>query len=125
MHRRLSAGWQAVKEAVLSREFWLLLVWLLLVLGGLIWLASLAVTQFDAYLRLKPLICDTGIGNRQFLVLVVAAPLGLAFALSAFGELWMQREARRAGHATGWRHFLWFAALASVCAVLIFQALAC
>ena len=125
MQRRLSAAWQAVKDAVLSREFWLLLVWLILVLGVLAWLAGVAIGHFDTYLRLKPLICDTGIGNRQFLLVALLAPLCLAFALSAFGELWLIREARRHGHRSRWRHLLLFICLAALSAWGIFQALAC
>jgi hypothetical protein len=125
MRQRLALGWQALKSALLSREFWLLLVWLLLVLAALAWLVGLAVSHFDTYLRLKPLICETGIGNRQFLVVALTAPLGLAFALSAFGELWLIREARRSGHQARWRHFMLFTCLAALGAVLTFYSLGC
>jgi hypothetical protein len=125
MHRRLSAAWQEVKGAVLSREFWLLLLWLILTLGTLAWLAGMAIGHFDTYLRLKPLICEAGIGNRQFLVVTLLAPVSLVFTLSAFGELWLIREARRGGHRARWRHLLLFAGLAALSAWAVFQALAC
>lgn len=125
MHRRLTRAWLALKEAVLSPEFWLLLGWIVLTLGALAWLGWMAARHFDTYLRLKPLICETGIGNRQFLVVALLGPIGLAFTLAACGELWLLREAGRTGHPAPWRHFLLFAALALACAVAVFNALSC
>jgi hypothetical protein len=125
MHRRLTRAWQALKEALQSREFWLLLVWTNLVLAAFVWLGWLAVRQFDAFLRLKPLICESGIGNRQFIVIALAGPIGLVFSLAAFGELWLLREAARQGHPGTWRHFLAFALIALACALLVFNALVC
>lgn len=123
--RRLARAWQAVKSALKSRELWLMMAWFALALVGVFGLAWFATRQFDTFLRLKPLLCESGIGNRQFLVVAVLAPLALVFALSAFGELWLIREARRAGHPVRWRHFLWFVGVAVVCAVAVFQALGC
>jgi hypothetical protein len=125
LRHRLTRAWLALKEAVLSPEFWLLLAWVTLTLGALAWLGWLAARHFDTFLRLKPLICEAGIGNRQFLVIALLAPIGLAFALAACGELWLLRAASRAGHPGPWRHFILFAALALSCAVVILNALGC
>jgi len=125
VHRRLTRAWLALKEAVASPAFWLLLGWFTLILAVLAWLGWAAASKFDTYLRLKPLICETGIGNRQFLVVALLGPIGLAFALAACGELWLLREAGRAGHSVPWWHFLLFATLALGCAVAVFNALSC
>ncbi len=122
---RLSRALRALREAVSSREFWLLLLWLCAVLAALTWLAWLAVRHFDSFLRIKPLLCESGIGDRQLLAVALAGPLGIALTLAGFGELWLLRDARRAGHRVRWRHFILFASTAALCAVVVFQALGC
>lgn len=125
MHRRLTQAWLALKQALLSPEFWLLLGWLLVILGGLAWLAWLAARHFDTFLRLKPLICEAGIGNLQFVIVAVLGPIGLAFGLAACGEMWLLRESARSGRPRPWRHFMLFALLTLACAVVVFHALGC
>ena len=121
----LSRGWRVLKAAVTSRDFWSLIVWALLAIGCMAWLLWLSVRDYDTYLRLKPLICDSELGNRQTLVIIVSAPLAFAFGLAALGELWTAREIRRFGHKPNYS-YLWGYTLATVLGcILVYQALAC
>lgn len=80
-----SNGWHVLKEMLVCRDFWLLLCWIVLAVCGLAWVIWQAVHQYDAFLRLKPLIYAEGIGNRSLLVVIFVSPLTLAFVLAALG----------------------------------------
>jgi MFS family permease len=121
----LTRGWRALREASHHPEFWLFLALLCLALGGLFILGWLAARHYDTFLKLKPVFCDRDIGDRQFLTVAVLAPLGIAFALSAFGELWLIREARRAGYGNRWLYFWAFVAAAAAVGLVVFLALDC
>lgn len=117
--------WRARLAVVRQPLFW---IFLIAVLAGAALLAALllfAVQQHDAFLRLKPLLCEQGISDRGFFLVALAAPLWLVFTLAVLGELWGQLERRRAGQPTRWFHFWWFLALASAFAGLVLLGLGC
>lgn len=125
MRRGLSRGWRALREASHHSEFWMFLVLLCAALGGLFLLGWLAARHYDTFLKLKPVFCDKDIGDRQFLTIAILGPLGIAFALSAFGELWLIHESRRAGYGNRWLYFWGFVGAAALVGLAVFLALTC
>lgn len=101
-------------------------------LSGLILLGTLmaalvliAVSRYDTYLRLNPLLCSEGMADRQFFIVAMAAPVSLLFMLVAVGEFWEQRDRYRAGRPVRWLHLSLFFGLAVGLAALVLLALQC
>lgn len=111
----------------LAREplLWTFLAVLLVGASLVILLLLYAVERHDAFLRLKPLLCEDGISDRGFFMVALAAPLWLLFTLNVLGELWQQVERRRAGRPVAWLHLAWFFLLASGLGALVLAGLRC
>lgn len=116
---------RAVVKRIMQPQFWAWLTGigvLTLVIGGLL---MFAVSRHDAFLRLRPVICDEGMADRQFFIVAVASPICILLTLAAIGEFWLQLDQRRAGEPMRWGYLLLFLGLALGLAVLILSALRC
>lgn len=125
LKQELARALRACSGRLRDPAFWLLALGLAaaaVILGLLI---VFAVERHDAFLRLRPLLCEQGISNSQFFVVAVASPLWLLFMLATIGELWGQFENRRAGRSTRWFHFWLFLLLASGLGALVLFGLGC
>lgn len=129
LKQALSRVLRAGANSARNPAFWISLLALALALALAIFalgaVALMAVERFDAYLRLRPLVCEDGISDRQFLVVAMAAPLWLLFTLTTIGEAWEQAERRRAGQAVRWFHFAVFLLLASALGGVVLLGLGC
>jgi hypothetical protein len=102
---------------------WVFGIFLLIVFVGM--LMIFAVNRHDAFLRLRPLVCEAGLGNRQFFIVAMAGPIAFLLMLATVGELWEQLDRRRHGVQARWFHFLLFLGLASGLGILVLFALGC
>jgi len=121
VRRRVRAWLYLLKQPVFWE--WLFGLFLLIVFVGL--LMVVAVNRHDAFLRLRPLVCEEGLGNRQFFIVAMAGPIAFLLMLATVGELWEQLEKRRHGIQPHWLHFMVFFAFASGLGVLVLLALGC
>jgi hypothetical protein len=105
-----------------------LLLWGLALLAVAALLALLivyAVERHDAFLRLRPMLCETGITDRKFFLVAVAGPPWLLAMLATLGELAGQLELLRVGRAGRWLPFWLLLGLASGLGALVLFGLAC
>jgi len=121
----LARALRASERALRDPAFWLFLLGLVGAALLLVVLIAYAVERHDTFLRLRPLICEQGVGDRQLFIIAMAAPPWLVFVLATLGELWGLIELRRDGHPAHWFHFWLFLLLASGLGALILFELGC